>query len=269
MKSLFDVSAFGLEIGPGFSPLLPRSAGYKVETLDRVDAETLRLKYRDTDVDISKIETVDHVTNGGSIFGTILKRQNYDFIVASRVLQHTVDPLGFLQDCDKLLKPGGVLVLAVLDKRFAFDALRPVSTTGEVLQAHFDRRGIHSFGALFDEIAYNCSRDKKVAWYPDEMGELEFASNLELAVSLVEKARATNEFHDINAWQFTPSSVRLIINDLAAIGYLPIKQAGFISPGQGEIFISLSRNGKGPGIPRIQLAKGTVAECKEIATQDG
>jgi hypothetical protein len=48
--------------------------------------------------------------------------------------------LGFLKDCETLLKQGGILVLAVPDKRRCFDLLQPLTSTGMILQAHAERR---------------------------------------------------------------------------------------------------------------------------------
>jgi hypothetical protein len=48
----------------------------------------------------------------------------YSYIVASHVIEHTTDLLGFLVESEKRPRPEGVLVLTVPDKRFAFDVLR-------------------------------------------------------------------------------------------------------------------------------------------------
>ena len=116
--SMIDLSGIGLEIGPGYNPLLPKSFGHRVETLDHATAEQIREKYRnDPSVDISRIEEVDFVSDGRSIAEVVSKSGHYDYIVASHVIEHTTDMLGFLKDCQTLLKKTGNLVLAVPDKR--------------------------------------------------------------------------------------------------------------------------------------------------------
>jgi hypothetical protein len=151
---MFDPSGVGLEIGPSFNPLLPKSAGYRVETLDHATADELRDKYRnDPNVDAARIEEVDFVADGRPIAEVVGKPGYYDYIVASHVIEHAPDMLGFLTGCETLLKQTGTLVLAVPDKRRCFDLLQPLTSTGMILQAHEERRTRHAPSALFDDIA--------------------------------------------------------------------------------------------------------------------
>ena len=111
----------------------------RVETVDHATADQLRQKYKnDSSVDISKIEEVDYVSGGGSISKAIGKTDFYDYILASHVIEHLPDLIGFLKDCESLLKRDGVLVLAVPDKRYCFDILQPLTGTGDLLQAHLE-----------------------------------------------------------------------------------------------------------------------------------
>jgi hypothetical protein len=65
LLSLINLSGVGLEIGPGFDPLVPKSSGRRVETVDHASAAELREKYRNAaNVDISRIEEVDYVSDG-------------------------------------------------------------------------------------------------------------------------------------------------------------------------------------------------------------
>ncbi len=42
--------------------------------------------------------------------------------------------------------------------------LRPLSSTGDVLQAHLEKRTRHPAGRIFDEVAYNVLRGGALAW---------------------------------------------------------------------------------------------------------
>jgi len=261
----FDSSGFGLEIGPGFNPLLPKSQGYHVETLDHMTADGLREKYRDNVyVDISKIEEVNYVSNGGSIFDLIGEKHRYDFIVAAHVIEHTTDMLGFLLDCENLLKNAGVLILVVPDKRYCFDVLRPTSTTGAILQAHLERRQNHNPGTVFDEIAYNSLRGGVPAWTESNSEPLAFFQTLEKAKQVFEEVQQTGAFVDIHAWQFTPSSFRLIINDLNQMGYLSLREKFFHDTINFEFYIILSTTGAGCPVDRQSLAHAIVKEGSTI-----
>jgi predicted SAM-dependent methyltransferase len=242
LLSLFDATGTGLEIGPSFNPLLPKADGYNIEIVDCLSAADLRKKYEGTPgVDLSKIEDVDYVCDGVSILEAVDKPNYYDFIIALHVLEHTPDPLGFFIDCERLLKDSGVLVLAVPDKRLTFDCLRPRSTTGQFLQAHMEKRKRHTPGAVFDEIAYNCHREGSIAWKREDRGALTFSSTLEKAKDVFEELQHHESINDIHAWQFTPSSFRLILSDLTEIGATGLKERSFHGTMGGEFFAVLSK----------------------------
>lgn len=265
LLSLIDTNGFGLEIGPGFNPLLPKAEGYRIETLDHATKEDLIKKYENAPgVDLSRIESVDFVSTGGSIQNTIQKTACYDYIVASHVIEHTPDLLGFLLDCESLLKPAGILALAVPDKRFSFDVLRPPSTTGDVLQAHLDSRVRSTPGKVFDEIAYNVLRGGAPGWTAENRAPLAFFKPLVDARSLFEHVRDSNVYLDIHSWQFTPSSFRLIISDLTDIGYVQLRERSFHANMGGEFMISLATTGDGPQIPRLTLAQNVIEELRAI-----
>jgi hypothetical protein len=267
LKSLIDVAGVGLEIGPSFDPVVAKRDGHQVEVLDHLSAADLRRKYQDApNVDLSRIEDVDYVSDGGSILELIGKRGYYDYIVASHVIEHTVDLLGFLSDCQQLLKPSGVLALAIPDTRFSFDCLRPVSSTGQVLQAHLDKGKRHGVGKVFDELAHNCLRDGAIAWASGSNGPLTFFRPLSQAKAIMELYQQGDMFLDIHAWQFTPSSFRLIVGDLFALELIELREQFFEDSNEREFFVAMSQQADGCQVSRIELAQRTILEQRAIIT---
>lgn len=265
LRSMFDFSGRGLEIGPSFNPLLRKSDGYNVQIVDHLSAEGLREKYKNANVDLGRIEEVDYVSDGGPISELVGEPHAFDFCIALHVIEHTVDLIGFLLDCEALLNEDGVLVLAVPDKRFSFDVLRPVCTTGDVVQAHFDGRKRHSLGKMLDEFTYNCLRSGLPAWERANSGELEFFRSIEGARAMFAHVQRNPDFVDIHAWQFTPSSFRLIMHDLGRFGFIQLKEQTFLE-GEGEFYLTLSKRGAGCAEEPIELAKRVVREQAEIVT---
>jgi hypothetical protein len=109
-KVLFgcDTQGIGLEIGASYSPVAPKKAGYRVEVLDHADATTLRQKYQTQHgVNVENIEEVDHVWTGEPLHELTGRKDYYDWIIASHVVEHTPDLVSFLKQCEIMLKPGG------------------------------------------------------------------------------------------------------------------------------------------------------------------
>jgi len=59
---------------------------------------------------------------------SMIPDETYDFVLASHVFEHLANPLRTLQECKRVLKTGGALVIVVPDKRATFDRNRPFTT---------------------------------------------------------------------------------------------------------------------------------------------
>jgi hypothetical protein len=219
-----DTSGKGLEVGPAFQPLAPRSDGFDITILDHASTAEIRQKYADLGLDqdgLDRIEDVDCVWTGGRYSETPGLVPPYDYIIASHVIEHTTDPIGFLLDLAELLSERGRIALVVPDKRFCFDHHRPVSTTGAILDAHLHPLNLHTPGAVFDHFAHHVTRDHAIVWGDhDPDGDFEFTYSLEQAWSEAQQAMRTDDYMDIHRWAFTPSSLAFALASLRCGGWL-------------------------------------------------
>ncbi len=240
LRSLFDTSGFGLEVGPSYSPLVPKRDGYRVESIDHATQAELVAKYRTHPVDTSRIEPVDHVSDGRPMAEVIGKTAAYDYIVASHVIEHTTDFVGFLRDCGTLLKPNGRLVLAVPDRRYCFDFFRPVSSPGQIIAAHLQGRERHSFDILFDNIALAARRAGEITWSAVDRRPIEFVGDPVAALAAARGQIDDGAYHDAHAWTFTPSSFRAIVAMLDALGLVRLRIAELRHTGEFEFYAVLT-----------------------------
>jgi SAM-dependent methyltransferase len=263
LRRLIDGAGLCLEIGPSYNPILPKRAGHRVKTVDHCDAAELRAKYAaQPEVDAAKIEEVDHVWRGEPLAG-LVGPGRFDVVVASHVIEHTPDMLGFLQECERALKPDGRLLLAVPDRRRTFDFFRPASTTGAVLQAHHERRTRHAPGAAFDFIANFCTFGGRQSTADGDASGFTLSNSVvDAAAGFAHYARAGG-YDDCHAWVFTPSSFRLIASDLAAIGALGLREAGFWGTSIFEFVALLSREAAGCPLDRADLVVAAHREAGE------
>jgi predicted SAM-dependent methyltransferase len=121
----------GIEIGALHNPLeVPRSV--RVRYVDHLTVDELRKHYPElADEPLVAVDIVDD----GERLATIGDRTQ-DFVIANHFLEHCEDPIGALGHMIRVLRPGGVLYLAVPDKRYTFDADRPVTQTDHLLRDH-------------------------------------------------------------------------------------------------------------------------------------
>lgn len=260
---LVDREGLGLEFGPSHAPLAPKREGFRVQVLDHLDAEGLRRKYKNHPVDLEQIEEVDFVWGGGSYGDLIGDTRCYDWIIASHVIEHTPNLIGFLQECELLLKAGGVLSLAIPDKRYCFDAYRPISGLGRIVDSHVRGDCIHSPGTVCEYFMNVVSRGGRIAWEKGFDGRSEIIHGSEEAIAKRDEVARDGVYLDLHAWCFVPSSFRLLLNDLFELGYLRLREAAFFPSAGSEFYVTLSAKGEGPGCSRLDLLQAVETELKE------
>ena len=119
----------GIEIGALHQPLdVPRDAS--VRYVDRYDVDGLRGHY--PELAALPLVPVDIVDDGERL--PSLQDASLDFVIANHFIEHTQSPLATLRNHLRVLRPGGVLYLAVPDKRRTFDVDRDVTPLDHVLR---------------------------------------------------------------------------------------------------------------------------------------
>ncbi len=114
----------GIEIGALHRPLLPLpDTVTKITYLDRKTTPELRQLY--PNLAVHKLVEVGLVGKAESLD---LEHNSQDFIIANHLIEHTEGTFQTLENFCNILKPGGILYMAVPDKRFTFDRFREAVT---------------------------------------------------------------------------------------------------------------------------------------------
>jgi SAM-dependent methyltransferase len=223
LRSGLDVTAGrGLEIGPLSAPLVPR-ADADVWYADVLSTEGLREHYRTdpmvpadqiVEVDVSlyeagRLRSISEATEGIGPF---------DWAVASHVIEHVPDLIGWLQDMADLLVDGGRLALVVPDRRYTFDARRPATSLGEVFTAHESADQRPSIRAVFDHFRDAVTISAHDAWRGVHPGPEARIHDLAFLRGMLDRFRTTDEYIDCHVWVFTPAELVGQLRDLAALG---------------------------------------------------
>jgi hypothetical protein len=243
-----------IEIGPSYNPLAAKAAGWRTTIVDHGDRAALVAKYaRDPSVDTTRIEEIDIVWTGGPLEEAFPAhdRGGYAAVIASHVLEHVPDPIGFFRAAEALVDSrSGLLRLALPDRRLCFDVFRPMSTTGRVLAAHRAGATRHGYAELFDHVAYLARLDGRAAWGAEPLTGLALDHTIEQAYRHAEHGSLPEaRYVDCHAWQFTPASFELLVLELAAVGIIDWR-IDWIEPQPAvEFLVSLSR-------PRLDIAAG-------------
>src|SRR5262245_32343269 len=119
----------GLEIGALHNPLkVPPAA--RVRYVDRLRVEDLRREY--PELEGKNLVPVDVLDDGETLANVPDATQ--DFVIANHFIEHCENPIGAVRNMLRVLKEGGILYLAVPDKRSTFDVDRPVTTIDHLMR---------------------------------------------------------------------------------------------------------------------------------------
>lgn len=264
-----NIKGTGLEIGPSYNPILRKASGADITIVDHTDQKGLIEKYNWMGSEIvNQIEEVDYVWNGGTLTDLIGKKNSFDFIIASHLIEHTTDLIGFLQDCERLLKPDGILSLIIPDKRFCFDRFKPYTTAGTALDAHLNIKKFHSPGSVLEHLSNSVFMDGDILVWNNFFSDKAIIRYQDIGIlnAQVIDAKNQNSYIDIHRWIFTPASFSLIIQDLKDLDYHSLVEIGGFETDMAEFFVSLKKSPK-PNVrkDRLTLLLKIEAEMVDVA----
>ena len=123
----------GLEIGALLNPM-PIPSAESVVYSDALSSEQLDRLYpgsRHPDIQSDSESFPD------------IEDQHFDFVVANHVIEHLTDPIRALSEWHRILRPNGLLYLAVPDKRYTFDYSRDRTTLDHLVEDHQSEAPAH------------------------------------------------------------------------------------------------------------------------------
>jgi SAM-dependent methyltransferase len=242
----------GIEVGPWFSPLAPKREGYNCLSMDVFDTETLRSRATDdphiTAEQVKLIEDVDIVGSSIAIGDLVEARGEagtFDYIVSSHNFEHLPNPIRFLNGCTNVLKPGGILSMAIPDHRVCFDYFRPITRLSDWIQSfHNDQQKptlAHVFEGRVAFAHYTNGSQKRHDFFPTTPAEtvgcdIKLAEEWDFWASRVRKQELGNgigddEYFDTHCSVFTPSSFELLVRDCGFLGLTSFAIVEVVSEG--------------------------------------
>lgn len=215
-------SGRGLEIGPLHRTIVHRDKA-DVRYVDVHDQAGLRTHYAGHDgVDPELIPEIDYtlIQDDGRVLSlpeATAAGAPFAWVVASHVIEHVPDVIGWLAEVAEVVNDGAALVLAVPDRRYCFDVNRPPTTVGQMLDAHRlgdTRPSVRAVYDYFSSVVDNTSADLWAGRIPD------YSRRIHTLGQAVERVAATEagEYVDCHVWLFSPQSFVEQMHELRVTG---------------------------------------------------
>lgn len=221
----------GLEVGPLDKPLVKRIDGRQIYYCDYAPREELqRNSSADPEVNVNLTPHIDFVAP--RISSDTFRGMTFDYIIASHVIEHIPDVLSWIQTLLQSLTAGGRLILAIPDKRYTFDLVRPVSTVGQVVQAFLEKRTRPTLAQVYDAFSMAMRVDARLCWASQDYAAQshEPCYTRETALRLARDAFENQTHHDCHCWVFDYESFLRIVDEVREIGILNVRTLSHTPP---------------------------------------
>jgi hypothetical protein len=238
-----DPQMHGIELGPLDRPILGKRE-YNILYVDHATREDLLEKYKISGSPETlmpeRIVPVDIVWPGGPIAPLLNGRPKPDYCIASHVIEHVPNVIGWLQHLAGALKEGGILSLAIPDKTRTFDHNRATSRPADLIDAYVRRLQAPSARHIFDHV----TSVSPVGTTPQRPSPELIRQALEDAVAAEQKG----VYMDVHCHVFTQQSFLEVFGVLAHTGLLPVKLRRFFPTRENanEFIVSLETSDESP-----------------------
>jgi len=232
-----------LEVGALNTPTI-RPGECATSFLDWFHTDELRAKH----VENPRVDTGDLVT-----VDRVIKSRNYadhvdtpvDLLIANHVLEHVPDPIHWLAQARRCVKPDGQLFLCVPDRRYTFDYFRRESDAVDMVTAYAETHERPTPADIARHLYYWTDITHIEIW---ETGPpLRFKPRMTFDEALARAAVLAEVYTDVHVWVFTTDTFLRTFRALRASGHIAWDIAAFedVQPGQNEMRLLLRPSADG------------------------
>ncbi|MBT8114006.1 MAG: class I SAM-dependent methyltransferase [Arenicella sp.] len=259
----------GIEIGPLVNPIVTHDMS-NVKYVDRASTAELREWYcQDKDINVDDIMEIDYVWGDQSLSEATDGKEQFDYCIASHVIEHIPDLITWLEEISSILKVGGTASFAVPDKRYTFDILRSVTTPAEVIDCYLRKLRRPSFRHIYDHFSNHVDVEINDVWDANfDASQLRPGWSAEQAFAACRDALDNDKYVDSHCSVFTEDSFFELLTTVSALGLLGfrVKRNFPVSRGRFEFFVQLEKiDSKLPPVEKHALFLKSLEQMQSCA----
>jgi 2-polyprenyl-3-methyl-5-hydroxy-6-metoxy-1,4-benzoquinol methylase len=215
----------GLELGPLDAPVISTTEA-SIKYADFVTYEEL-LRRHSARRDASRIVRPDYLITPGSLAVQITDR--FDYVIACHVIEHIPNMIAWLNDLHSLLTANGRLFLAVPDKRYTFDILRPETSLAHIMNDFYRAVTVPDLEHILEHLFLKREVSATAAWKGDIQLLLEQQRyTLDQAYTIARQKFETEGCVDVHCHVFTGAAFLTAIQQLIAAKFIHYQVVDFV-----------------------------------------
>lgn len=234
----------GIEIGPLVNPMVRKNES-DVHYVDRATTEELKKWYsKDPALNVDDIMDISYVWGDQSLAQATGGQEQFDYCIASHVIEHIPDLITWLNEISSVLKPGGIASFAVPDRHYTFDYLRPETTLADLVDAHLKKLRKPSTRQIYDHFANFAEVDVMAAWSKEFKPEqLQRKNTKERIYGVCKEALENDKYIDSHCSVFSFDSFFTLLQGISELGLLDfrVKKVFPTKRGMFEFFVQLEK----------------------------
>jgi hypothetical protein len=226
--SKLPVDRRGLEIAPYFNPIIDKRI-YEIFYVDCIDNEEIQRKAAANPGAVDRyVPAIDAVWIPGKPLAECVSHRKFAYAVASHVMEHVPNPLGWLREILECLEVSGVIALLLPDRCGTMDYYRRETTFAEIVGWSIEKPGKPTPTQVMDFLSQSFMDNGS---QPFGVGMPRFedaprAYSDQDAIGFARMAKENGTYIDAHVSVWTPSSFRNIFERLISLGLLPVEMEG-------------------------------------------
>ncbi|MGX5804451.1 methyltransferase domain-containing protein [Bradyrhizobium sp. Arg314] len=247
--SPLNMTGRGIEIAPYFNPFLDKSQ-YNVVYTDYVSTEELRAKAASNPGAVSRaVPEIDFVWKPGCRLKECMgdNNESFDFAVASHVVEHVPNTIGWLNDILEVMKVGAKLALMVPNRMDSFDFYRRETTVSDLIGTFVERRDIPTPSQVFDFMSRSV---EDTGLRPKTFGEGYEFDSVKRSYTDDDALRTTistysnHAYLDVHCTVWTDQSFVKAFRHIASLGVMNVDVSDAVKTAPSEFIVHLTKLGE-------------------------
>ena len=247
------MDGIGLEVAPYFNPAIDADK-YNVRYTDYISSEEIMKKAAENPGAVGrKVPEIHFVWQPGkSLRECVNEKIEFDYALASHVIEHVPNTIGWLNHILETMRVGAKLALAVPDRRRTMDFYRRETTFGELVGNWINNPAIPTPTQVFDFLsqsfydnrtAENGYKMLDVNNTPFEKIDRHYSDQqaLEFAAFTVNQ----NHYLDVHCTVWTPEQFVEVFNRVVGIGLMNVRLSDpIVASDRDEFIIHMEKLGE-------------------------